>query len=89
MTFRVDDALPMEDAEVQAFWAKAAAGEGAEETEEELELGLPAKSAMQCLVSGENGPVEEMMPVPVKGFSAANPKWRLSPPMPMPSRATA
>lgn len=68
ITFRVDDTLPMEDAAVQAFWAKAAAGEGAEETEEELELGLSAKSAMQCLVSGANGPVEEMMPVPVKGL---------------------
>lgn len=69
LTFRVDDdVLPMELAEVQEFWAKAAAGEGAEETEEELELGLPEKSAMQCLVSGANGPVEEMMPVPVKGL---------------------
>ena len=68
ITFRVDDTLPIEDAAVQAFWAKAAAGEGAEETEEELELGLPAKSAMQCLISGQNGPVEEMMPVPVKGL---------------------
>jgi len=68
LTFRVDDVLPMEDADVQTFWAKAAAGEGTEETEEELERGLPAKSAMQCLVSGANGPVEEMMPVPVKGL---------------------
>ena len=50
ITFRVDDTLPTEDAAVQAFWARAAAGEGAEEAEEELELGLPAKSAMQCLI---------------------------------------
>ena len=68
ITFRVDDTLPTEDAAVQAFWARAAAGEGAEEAEEELELGLPAKSAMQCLISGAVGPVEEMMPVPVKGL---------------------
>ncbi len=68
ITFRVDDVLPIETAKVQEFWAKAAAGEGAEEAEEELELGLPEKSAMQCLVSGANGPVEEMMPVPVKGL---------------------
>lgn len=68
MTFRVDGSLPIESAEVQAFWAKAAAGEGTSEAEEELEIGLPAKSAMQCLVSGAVGPVEEMMPVPVKGL---------------------
>jgi len=68
LTFRVDDALPIESADVQAFWAKAASSEGTEETEEELELGLPAKSAMQCLISGAVGPVEEMMPVPVKGL---------------------
>ncbi len=68
LTFRVDNQLPIEDAAVQEFWAKAAAGEGAAEAEEELELGLPAKSAMQCLISGQIGPVEEMMPVPVKGL---------------------
>ena len=68
LTFRVDGRLPMEDVKVQAFWAQTAAGGRAEETEKELELGLPAKSAMQCLISGENGPVEEMMPVPVKGL---------------------
>ena len=68
VTFRVDDALPIEMSEVQAFWAKTAAGEGTEETEEKLKLGLPDKSAMQCLVSGAPGPVELMMPVPVKGL---------------------
>ncbi len=68
LTFRVDDVLPMELTEVQEFWGKIAAGEGTEEAEEELEIGLPAKSAMQCLVSGAVGPVEEMMPVPVKGL---------------------
>lgn len=68
LTFRVDDALPIESADVQAFWAKAASSEGTEETEEELELGLPARSAMQCLISGAVGRVEEMMPVPVKGL---------------------
>lgn len=68
LTFRVDDNLPIDSAEVKAFWAKATAGEGTEEAEEELEIGLPAKSALQCLVSGAVGPVEEMMPVPVKGL---------------------
>ena len=68
MTFRVDDSLPTENPDVQAFWARTAAGDGALETEEELGLCLSAKSAMQCLISGENGPVEEMMPVPVKGL---------------------
>jgi CRISPR-associated protein Csd1 len=68
ITFRVDEALPIQEVKVQDFWAKTAAGEEAGEAEKELELGLPAKSAMQCLVSGAIGPVEEMMPVPVKGL---------------------
>ena len=68
LTFRVDDSLPIENPDVQAFWARTAAGDGVLKTEVELELGIPAKSAMQCLISGENGPVEEMMPVPVKGL---------------------
>jgi CRISPR-associated protein Csd1 len=68
ITFRVDETLPIQEVKVQDFWAKTAAGEEAGEAEKELELGLPAKSAMQCLVSGAIGPVEEMMPVPVKGL---------------------
>ena len=77
ITFRVDDALPIEDTAVQAFWAKAAAGEGTAEAEEELELGLPASSAMQCLISGAVGPVEEMMPVPVKGLFGGKPEMAI------------
>ena len=61
ITFRVDNNLPVDDTSVRAFWAAEA-------------LRRSEKSAkspgidMQCLISGVEGPVEEMMPVPVKGL---------------------
>ncbi len=58
-TFRVDGRLPIEDPAVQRFWAARGrdAGEDSGSGED-----------MQCLVSGVVGPVEEMMPVSVKGI---------------------
>jgi len=58
--FRVDDQFPMEEPAVQGFWAAEALRRSAKSAKS---LG----SDMQCLVSGLIGPVEEMMPVPVKG----------------------
>jgi len=62
VTFRVDNNLPIDDTEVQAFWASEALRRSAESAKS---LG----SDMQCLVSGLIGPVEETMPVPVKGVA--------------------
>lgn len=68
VTFSVDDAFPIQNKKVQAFWAAFAAGESSVEEEGELTSGVSAREAMPCLISGTIGPVEEMMPVPVKGL---------------------
>ena len=57
ITFRVDGARPIDSAAVQRFWARAAAGEGTGEAENASEHGGPASRAMQCLISGDVGPV--------------------------------
>ncbi len=62
VTFRVDDNLPVEDTFVQAFWA-------AEALRRSEKSAKSSSLDMQCLVSGVEGPVEEMMPVPVKGVA--------------------
>ncbi len=53
LTFRVDGVLPVDLEPVQTFWADDTAG--------------PEGRSMTCLVTGEVGPVEERLPVKIKG----------------------
>jgi CRISPR-associated protein Csd1 len=65
VTFRVDrHRLVIEDPQVRAFWAAHVAGD---------DVGVENRPPMQCLVSGVRGPVEKMMPVPVKGIPGGQP----------------
>lgn len=55
LTFRVGGVLPVDLESVQTFWADDTAGpEG--------------RTVMTCLVTGEAGPVEERLPVKIKGL---------------------
>lgn len=63
LTFTVEGRYPIDDPKVRAFWAKVCGGE---------EKAISAEP-MQCLLSGIEGPVEEMMPVPVKGIPGGQP----------------
>jgi CRISPR-associated protein Csd1 len=58
LTFRVGNTLLVELPAVRQFWAAYGQNEEPEE----------GGAVMQCLVSGRKGPVEEMMPIPVKGL---------------------
>lgn len=56
LTFRVGGTLPAVDLQsVQSFWARTTAGEDS--------------PVMACLVTGEVGPVEQRLPVKVKGLT--------------------
>jgi CRISPR-associated protein Csd1 len=57
MTFRVGEQLPIDLPEVRAFWAQ-----------QFQPAADDAARPMECLVCGSLGPVERMMPVPVKGI---------------------
>lgn len=56
LTFRVGGTIPASDSpEVQSFWAESTFGDDA--------------PVMTCLVTGEAGPVEQRLPVKVKGLT--------------------
>ncbi len=54
LTFRVGGVLPVDLEPVQTFWADDTAGQ-------------EGRTVMTCLVTGEVGPVEERLPVKIKG----------------------
>lgn len=71
ITFTVDGRDPSADPAVRRFWA--ANGRTETESEEGGDAAGESRDAaagplMQCLVSGAYGPVEEMMPVSVRGI---------------------
>jgi CRISPR-associated protein Csd1 len=55
LTFRVRGEFPFDDDDVKAFWSKSTTGAGMPE--------------MTCLVTGDFGPVEQRLPVKVKGLT--------------------
>ena len=55
VAFRAGGVFPADQNGVKAFWARSTLGEGAPE--------------MMCLVTGETGPVEQRLPVKVKGLT--------------------
>ncbi len=55
LTFRVGGVLPVDLESVQTFWADDTAG-------------TEGRTVMTCLVTGEVGPVEERLPVKIKGL---------------------
>lgn len=67
VTFRVDNSslYPVDDPAVRRFWAARGQAEVGEVTAGDL--------AMQCLLTGARGPVEEIMPVAVKGIPNGQP----------------
>jgi CRISPR-associated protein Csd1 len=68
--FRVDGQRVVDDPLVQAFWASYGREDDADSSSKNK---TPAESRSQCLVSGVMGPVEEMMPVSVKGIPGGQP----------------
>ena len=65
VTFRVDGKpFPVDDPAVRAWWAARGASDPS---------GGVAENGMQCLLTGARGPVEEIMPVPVKGIPGGQP----------------
>jgi CRISPR-associated protein Csd1 len=74
ITFRVldnnpDGALIADLPSVRTFWAALAAGEGDEGKESEKKKSVDRR----CLLTNATGPVEEMMPLPVKGLAGGQP----------------
>lgn len=66
ITFRVDDgSYAVDDPAVRRFWAARGQPEAGEV--------LAGDLAMQCLLSGVRGPVEDIMPIPVKGLPNGQP----------------
>jgi CRISPR-associated protein Csd1 len=65
MTFRVNFKFPIDEPEVRTFW-----GGGGEESDEKKS---PTNEDMICLLSGRRGPVEDIMPVSVKGIPGGQP----------------
>ena len=70
--FTVDGKRVVEAPQVQAFWASYGRDDTAPPTIEAVGEGN-ADSPTQCLVSGLRGPVEEMMPLVVKGIPGGQP----------------
>lgn len=67
ITFRVNSIIPaVQLPSVQRFWADYTAGNESEETTEERPI-------MTCLVTGKIGPVEERLPVKIKGIPNGQP----------------
>lgn len=69
VTFRVGDVIPADAAyklhAVEAFWANYTSGEGAE--------GNSSNPSMTCLITGEEGIVEQRLPFLVKGLIGGQP----------------